>query len=201
MIKEFSEEDKKDFLLVVKAKQGDEKAFTALMKRHKRTVYHILLKLIRNIDDTEDLTMEVFAKAFNKIESFNPEANIPFKYWLYKIASNRGIDFIRKKRLPTTSISGTYRDDDGENVDMDFKDTNLNPFEEAIKKQKIEFLNAVVAKLPAKYQQLVNLRYFDELSYEEIAEQLKAPLGTVKAQLHRARELMYELVKNTKEVI
>ena len=77
----------------------------------------------------------------------------------------------------------------------------MNPQEEAIKAQKIELVQLFVTKLPAKYQRLVKLRYFDELSYDEIAKELNAPLGTVKAQLHRARELMYDLVKGKKEHI
>ncbi len=84
---------------------------------------------------------------------------------------------------------------------MDIKDANLNPQEEAIKGQKIEIMQLIITKLPPKYQTLVNMRYFRELSYEEIAEELQAPLGTVKAQLHRARELLYDLVKDKKEFI
>ena len=99
------------------------------------------------------------------------------------------------------SIDTSYTDDNGVAVGVDVEDQNLNPQEVAIKSQKIELIQMFVTKLPAKYQRLVRLRYFDELSYEEIATELEAPLGTVKAQLHRARELMYDLVKNKKEHI
>lgn len=99
------------------------------------------------------------------------------------------------------SISNTYRDDNGDSVDIDIKDFNPDPQEEAIKGEKIEIIQNIVTKLPAKYQVLVRLRYFQELSYEEIAEEMKVPLGTVKAQLHRARELLYDLVKNRKDAI
>jgi len=93
------------------------------------------------------------------------------------------------------SLDSSYKDDAGEPVSMDIEDKNLNPQEEAIKSQKIEIIQMFVTKLPAKYQRLVRLRYFQELSYDEIARELEAPLGTVKAQLHRARELLYDLVK------
>lgn len=99
------------------------------------------------------------------------------------------------------SLNTSFSDDNGESVNIDVQDKNLNPQEEAIKAQKIELVQLFVTKLPAKYQRLVKLRYFDELSYDEIAKELNAPLGTVKAQLHRARELMYDLVKGKKEHI
>ena len=122
--------------------------------------------------------------------------------WLFRIATNNTIDHIRKRRLKTLSIENTYTDDDGQSVSIDVQDMGiLNPQDEAIKAQKEEIIQAFVSMLPAKYQKLVRLRYFHELSYEEIAVELDAPLGTVKAQLHRARELMYDLVKNKKEHI
>ncbi len=196
--REFSEKAKKDFLLIEKAKAtGDEKAFAELMSRYKKPVYHMILKMIRNVDDAEDLTIEAFAKAFKNLAKFNPE--FTFSTWLFRIATNNCIDFMRKKKLATTSISGTYKDDAGENVDMEFKDGGLNPMEEAIKAQKVALVQSIVTKLPPKYQTLVKLRYFEELSYEEIAVELDAPLGTVKAQLHRARELLYDLVKHRKD--
>jgi RNA polymerase sigma factor (sigma-70 family) len=197
--KEFSEKAKKDFLLVERAKQSDEKAFAELMQRYKKPVYHMILKMVRNVDDAEDLTIEAFAKAFRNLKKFNPD--FTFSTWLFRIATNNCIDFIRKKKLDTMSISNTYKDDNGESVDIDIKDFNPDPQEEAIKGEKIEIIQSIVTKLPAKYQVLVRLRYFQELSYEEIAEEMKVPLGTVKAQLHRARELLYDLVKNRKDAI
>jgi RNA polymerase sigma-70 factor (ECF subfamily) len=198
--KQFSEKALQDFKLIDQAKeQGDQKAYAELMKRYKKPLYHTILKMVRNVDDAEDLTIEAFAKAFRSLHKFKKDYT--FSTWLFRIATNNCIDFIRKKRLETTSISASYRDDNGEDVSMDIKDINLNPQEEAIKGQKIEIMQLIITKLPPKYQTLVNMRYFRELSYEEIAEELQAPLGTVKAQLHRARELLYDLVKDKKEFI
>ncbi|MFQ3576704.1 MAG: sigma-70 family RNA polymerase sigma factor, partial [Cytophagales bacterium] len=157
------------------------------------------LKMVRHQDDAEDLTIEAFAKAFRNLPKFNPEYT--FSTWLFRIATNNCIDFIRKKRLSTLSIDGTFKDDNGDEVGMDIKDNNLNPQEEAIKEEKIEIIKAIVTKLPTKYQVLIKMRYFQELSYEEIATELDSPLGTVKAQLHRARELLYDMVKNKKDAI
>ncbi|GAL84087.1 RNA polymerase sigma-24 factor [Sporocytophaga myxococcoides] len=198
--KQFSEKAKKDFQLIELAKErGDEKAYAELMQRYKKPVYHMILKMVRNVDDAEDLTIEAFAKAFKNLKKFNPE--FTFSTWLFRIATNNCIDFIRKKKLDTFSISNTFKDDNGDNVDIDIKDASLNPQEEAIKSEKVEIIQTIVTKLPPKYQVLVKLRYFNELSYEEIAAEIDAPLGTVKAQLHRARELLYDLVKNRKDAI
>lgn len=197
--KEFSDKAKKDFLLIESAKNGDEKAYAELMQRYKKPVYHMILKMVRNIDDAEDLTIEAFAKAFRNLKKFNPE--FTFSTWLFRIATNNCIDFIRKKKIETMSIHTTFKDDSGDSVDMDIKDVNLNPQEETIKSEKIDIIQTIVTKLPPKYQTLVKLRYFQELSYEEIAAEIDAPLGTVKAQLHRARELLYDLVKNRKDHI
>ncbi len=196
----FSEKALKDFKLIDMAVQdGDQQAFADLMKRYKKPVYHMILKMVRNVDDAEDLTIEAFAKAFKNLHRFKKDYT--FSTWLFRIATNNAIDFIRKKRLETMSLNTSFTDDSGETVNIDVEDKNLTPDQETIKDQKIALVRMFVDKLPAKYQRLVKLRYFDELSYEEIAQELEAPLGTVKAQLHRARELMYDLVKDKKQHI
>mgnify|MGYP003650585139 FL=1 len=198
--KQFSDKALKDFKLIDHAvNDGDEQSYAELMDRYKRPVYHMVLKMVRNIDDAEDLTMEAFAKAFKNLHKFKKDYT--FSTWLFRIATNNAIDFIRKKKLDTFSLNTSFKDDGGEPVNIDVEDGNLNPQEETIKDQKIELVQMFVTKLPPKYQRLVRLRYFDELSYDEIAKTLDAPLGTVKAQLHRARELMYDLVKDKKQHI
>lgn len=194
----FSAKALEDFKLIDMAVDGDDKAFGKLLQRYKRPVYHMILKMVRNIDDAEDLTMESFSKAFRSLPKFKKD--FTFSTWLFRIATNNTIDHIRKKKIKTLSIENTYTDDDGQSVGIDVEDVNnLNPQEEAIRAQKEDLIQQFVNLLPAKYQKLVRLRYFHELSYEEIAAELEAPLGTVKAQLHRARELLYDLVKNNKE--
>lgn len=198
--KQFSDKALRDFRLIDQATHnGDEQAYADLMQLYKKPVYHMILKMVRNIDDAEDLTIEAFAKAFRNLHKFKKDYT--FSTWLFRIATNNAIDFIRKKRLDTYSLNTSFTDDSGESVNIDVQDDTLNPAEETIKTQKIEIVQMFVTKLPAKYQKLVRLRYFDELSYEEIAVELDAPLGTVKAQLHRARELMYDLVKTKKDHI
>jgi RNA polymerase sigma-70 factor (ECF subfamily) len=196
----FSSKALEDFRLIDEAvNNNDEQAFAKLMQRYKRPVYHMILKMVRNVDDAEDLTIESFAKAFRSLHKFKKDFS--FSTWLFRIATNNTIDYIRKKRLNTLSIDNSFTDSDGDSVSIDVEDENLNPQEVTIKAQKEELMQVFVDKLPPKYQKLVRLRYFHELSYEEIAQELEAPLGTVKAQLHRARELMYEMVKNKRDHI
>lgn len=195
----FSSKALEDFQLIDRAVGGDDNAYAKLLQRYKRPVYHMVLKMVRNIDDADDLTIEAFAKAFRGLHRFKKDYT--FSTWLFRIATNNTIDYIRKKRLNTLSIENTYTDDDGQSVSIDVEDGNNDPQEETIRAQKAELLLQFVDKLPGKYQKLVRLRYYDELSYEEIAERIDAPLGTVKAQLHRARELMYEMVKNKRDHI
>lgn len=198
--RQFSDKALKDFKLIDRATlENDESAFAELMSRYKKPVYHMVLKMVRNVDDAEDLTIEAFAKAFRNLARFKKDYT--FSTWLFRIATNNAIDFIRKKKLETYSLNTSFTDDSGESVNIDVEASDRTPDQEAINTQKIELVRMFVTKLPAKYQRLVKLRYFDELSYEEIAKELEAPLGTVKAQLHRARELMYELVKDKKKHI
>jgi RNA polymerase sigma factor (sigma-70 family) len=197
--KDFSDKAKYDFILVERAKNEDQKAYAELLKRYRRPLYHLVLKMVRNQEDAEDLTIESFSKAFRNLAKFN--ADFTFSTWLFRIATNNCIDFLRRKKLSTTSIDNTFQDDGGDEMRMEIKDKDLNPQDVAIREQKIELVRIIVNKLPEKYKLLIGLRYFEELSYEEIAVEIGAPLGTVKAQLHRARELLYDLVKDKKEMM
>lgn len=188
----FSTKALEDFALIDKAVlEKDQSAYATLMKRYKKAVYFMILKMIRDADDAEDLTMEAFAKAFRNLDRFKKDYT--FSTWLFRIATNNAIDFIRKKKLKTMSLNNTLSDDSGNSVTIDVQDDDNNPQDEFIKSQRMEMVRFFVDKLPAKYRKLVQLRYFDELSYEEIAQELDKPLGTVKAQLHRSRELLFEI--------
>lgn len=196
----FSKKALQDFALIDEAVGNkDQQAFATLMKRYKKAVYFTILKMIRNADDAEDLTMEAFAKAFKNLHKFKKDYT--FSTWLFRIATNNTIDFIRKKKLKTMSLNTTMTDDGGNAVTIDVEDDDNNPQDEFIRSQRIEMVRIFVDKLPAKYRTLVKLRYFDELSYEEIAQELEKPLGTVKAQLHRSRELLFEIASGKEKHI
>jgi RNA polymerase sigma factor (sigma-70 family) len=188
-----------DLELVKRAIANDQKAYAELMVRYKDAIYFMLLKMVNNKEDANDLTVEAFGKAFENIEKYRPE--FAFSTWLFKIATNNCIDYIRKKRLKTFSIDEGYDSSDGEEKRYDFASQTLDPEEHLIKKQKSDLMRNIVDKLPARYKQLVVMRYFDEKSYEEIADELSLPLGTVKAQLFRARDLLYNTIKKGKEKI
>lgn len=185
-----------DYKLVLLAvNNGDQKAYAELMTRYKDSIYFMLLKMVNNRDDAEDLTIEAFGKAFKNLRQYTPD--YAFSTWLFKIATNNCIDFIRKKRKNTFSIDKNFENSEGDEMTVDFKSELLDPEEKMMKKQKIKLMHEIVEKLKPRYRKLIELRYFQELSYEEIAEELQLPLGTVKAQLFRARDFLYNILKNS----
>lgn len=186
-----------DRILVSAAKTGDQKAFEDLMKKYRKSVYYMLLKMVYNPDDAEDLTQEAFAKAFTSLHKF--DSKFAFSTWLFRIATNNCIDFIRKKKLLTYSIDQPVDEDSDRPFFIDIRDKNYNPNEEMIHSQRSQIIHEAVEKLPQRYKILVKMRYFEEKAYEELADELNLPLGTVKAQLHRARELLNELLANIEE--
>jgi RNA polymerase sigma-70 factor (ECF subfamily) len=192
----FSANAKNDFNLVCRAKEGEQKAFAELMHRYKESIYFMSLKMVNNKDDAMDMTVETFGKAFENIEKYKPD--FAFSTWLFRIATNNCIDFIRKKRLNVVSMDSMV-DDEGDDRPLQIRSDTLDPEEISIKKQQNEKLKDIVDKLPARYRTLIILRYFDELSYEEIATQLDLPLGTVKAQLFRARDLLSNVMNQKKK--
>ena len=195
-----SEKAQKDYELVVKAtKNNDQQAFSDLMDRYKDSIYFMLLKMVNNKDDAEDLTIEAFGKAFNSLKQYTP--NYAFSTWLFKIASNNCIDFLRKKKKKIMSIDNSIENKDGDEIAIELKSDARTPEQETIRDQKIEVMRTYVKKLKPRYETLVEMRYFKEMSYEEISTELGLPLGTVKAQLFRAREFLYNLMKHNIETI
>lgn len=183
-----------DYELVNAALEGDEKAFARLLARYKDAIYFMLLKMVNNKSDAEDLTLEAFGKAFKNLHQYSP--SYAFSTWLFKIASNNCIDFLRKKRGNMVPIEGTTDTPENESP-VKLRSKDPNPEEKLIRKQKAILMRRVVRKLKPRYQTLVEYRYFRELSYEEIAQELNLPLGTVKAQLFRAREMLFKLIETT----
>jgi RNA polymerase sigma factor (sigma-70 family) len=194
-----SEKAQVDFKLVNNAIGGDQKAYAELMSRYKDSIYFMLLKMVNNRDDADDLTIEAFGKAFKNLHQYTPD--FAFSTWLFKIATNNCIDFIRRKRKNTFSIDQNMEGEGGSEMQFEIKSNLLDPEERMIKKQKALLMRDVVEKLKPRYKRLVELRYFQERSYEEIAKELQLPLGTVKAQLFRAREFLYQILKSSQEKI
>jgi RNA polymerase sigma-70 factor (ECF subfamily) len=192
-----SEKAQYDYELVLQAIAGDQKAYAELLGRYKDAIYFMLLKMVNNPSDAEDLTIEAFGKAFKNISQYTP--NYAFSTWLFKIATNNCIDFIRKKKLNNISLDQTSNYEDS--VPMTIPTDTLDPEENLISQQKVVLLRSIVSKLKPRYRKLIELRYFLEYSYDEISEKLELPIGTVKAQLFRARELLYNILKNSSHKI
>jgi len=191
--RELSEKAKGDLLLVEAAKRGNEKAFASLMNRYRDSIYFMLLKMVNNPIDAEDLTIEAFGKAFRNLESYAPK--FAFSTWLFKIATNNCVDFIRKKQLSPTPFD--HLQDTLENVTINIQSDLPDPEESLIHHQKVAALKIIVSQLKPRYKSLIELRYYKEYSYEEISEELNLPIGTVKAQLFRAKTLLYNILIKT----
>ena len=193
----FSPRAKEDMELVDLALSGDQSAYAKLMSRYKDSIYFLLLKMVHNVDDADDLTIEAFGKAFSNLSKYTPD--YAFSTWLYKIALNNCIDFIRKKKIETLSIHVSVENEKGESYQLDIQSTSPDPEEKYVKDQRNKIIRELIDKINPKYKLLIELRFFDELSYEEIADKTSLPLGTVKAQLFRAKNLLYQILLPKRE--
>ncbi len=193
-----SEKGKHDYALILRAtEESDQKAYAELMERYRDSIFHLCRKMVFNDDDADDLTIETFGKAFQRLKQYTPA--FAFSTWLFKIASNHCIDFIRKKRINALSLDRGLATEEGGNIQFTIKDDAPDPIETLEKKQRVEKMRLVVSELKPRYRKLVELRYFEEYSYDEIALELDLPLGTVKAQLYRARDILTSVMESSKK--
>ncbi len=186
-----ADEDRK---LVERAVAGEQMAFARLMNRYRDAIYFLLLKMVHDPDDADDLTIETFTKAFSNLTKYTPD--YAFSTWLYRIALNHGIDFIRRRRMEVVSIHQNPNAQHGDREEMELPAGQPDPEQGYVKKQRNAMMKEAVKKMSPKYRLLIELRYFEELSYKEIAERMQLPLGTVKAQLFRARNLLQQVLKS-----
>jgi len=183
---------KEDSRLIHRALKGDNTAYRKLMEKYHDPIYVFVLKIVHDRSQVEDLTQEAFIKAFASLKNFNEE--YAFSTWLYKIATNNCIDYIRKKKLPTYSIDKPIASRDGE-YQFELPDQTFAADRDIIANQKSRLLAAAIDELPEKYRRVIQLRHVEEQSYEEIATALKLPIGTVKAHIFRAREMLYKSLR------
>jgi len=182
-----------DGQLIQQALAGDEQAFGKLRQKYQHAIYNLISRMIRDRQEVEDLTQEAFIKAFTSLESFNDE--YAFSTWLYKIATNNCIDHIRRKKLKTFSIDKPLPSKDGDYA-FELPDTSFEPDRELIDTQRKAILKKAIASLPPKYRKVIELRHVEEREYQDIAKILGLPLGTVKAHIFRARELLYKYLRD-----
>jgi len=198
--RELTEKAKEDLKLIEKAlSKGDPRAYNALMSKYRDPIFFMLYERVNDRELAKELTIEAFGKAFNKLHSYTPK--YAFSTWLFSIARNNCIDYLRKKKLPTFSIDAMIEHSEGSQTSIDIPDYGDGPEKTMINKQRIQILRNIVEQLKPNYRELVKLRYFKEFSYEEISEELKIPIGTVKAQLYRSREQLFKILSGKKDAL
>lgn len=179
--------------IIALALTGDNRAYQRLMEKYHDAIFNFIFRMVRDREQVEDLTQEAFIKAFASLKSFNEE--YAFSTWLYKIATNNSIDYIRKRKLQMFSIDKPIESKDSD-FTFELPDDSYEPDKDLIIDQRAAMLNEAIDQLPEKYRTVIRLRHVEERSYEEIAKQLKLPIGTVKAHIFRARELLYKQLKS-----
>ena len=175
-----------------KAKQNDQIAFNFLLDSFWNDVYAFQLKRTQNENDAEDITIQTFSKAFDKIHTYNEE--FKFKTWLITISKNIHIDLVRRQKK---SIRNTSKDNDDQYLEI--IDDSPSPEDKIITEQNLAKLLRDIKKLKPHYQEVINLRYFQELSYKEIAAQLNEPVNNIKIKLLRAKKLLAEIIQRHEE--
>ncbi len=181
---------------VQKAVSGSQEAYRELMNKYQKPLQYHVLKMVKDQEQVEDLVQEAFMKAFKNLNSYNTD--YAFSTWIYRITTNHTIDYLRKKKLQTTSIDEPRKTKDGE-LSMELPDQSHMADRDIQRKQRKKIITKAIKNLPDKYRQVIEMRHLEELSYQEISEQLDLPLGTVKAHIFRAREMLYKSLKDKRE--
>ncbi len=195
-----SDKAQRDIALIHDALHNkNQKAYAMLMRFYRDPIYFMLLKLCNNPYDAEDLTIEAFGKAFKNLHQYTE--GFAFSTWLFRIAMNNCIDFLRKKNRTPYCVDGDIENYEKPNYEEFLASSQDNPEESIIEKQKIKMMHWAVEQLRPKYRALVQLRYFEEYSYEEIANELNISIGNVKIQLFRAKEMLAVIMENIKHTI
>jgi RNA polymerase sigma factor (sigma-70 family) len=188
-----SDSRSEDSEIIQQALQGDDAAYKRLMNKYHDAIFNFIYRMIRDKHQVEDLTQEAFIKAFSSLKSFNDQ--YAFSTWLYKIATNNSIDYIRRRKLQLYSIDKPIEAADSDYT-FELPDETYEADKDLIRGQKLQLLNDAIADLPEKYKKVIQLRHVEERTYEEIAKMLKLPIGTVKAHIFRAREILYKNLKH-----
>jgi RNA polymerase sigma-70 factor (ECF subfamily) len=192
LLEKREKQKKEDFAIIARAIAGEQRAYEELMNRYRSQIYSLMYRMVHSSAESEDLVQEAFMKAFTSLKNFNYE--YAFSTWLYKIATNNCIDHLRKKKLQTMSIDApiAYKDT---TYTYEIPDLTYYPEKEMMRNERNSLIKVAIDDLPEKYKTVIFLRHSEELSYEEIAAMLKIPIGTVKARIFRAREMLNKFLK------
>ena len=188
-----SESSIQDAKWVQEALAGDERIYKLFITKYERALHFFIVKMVRNREIIPDLIQEIFVKAFSNLSTFNPQ--YAFSTWLYRIATNHTIDYLRKKKLQTYSIDEPISTKDGD-VQIELPDNSFAADKDVQHQERSHIIEQAIKSLPEKYQMVIKMRHMEEKSYQEISEVLDLPLGTVKAHIFRARELLYKYLKD-----
>ena len=184
----------RDYELVCAARDGgSHKAYADLMAAYREPLYTLLLRMTRNTVTADDLTMETFVKAFMQLHRYSPTGTC--SSWLSTIGVNPYIDHLRRLYLQSVPLSSAARDAEGDAIEYQIPSNQPNPEESLIRMERDEALKAIVEQLKEPYRVIVQMRYYEDMSYEEIAAKLNIPMGTVKIRLLRAKELLAATVR------
>ncbi len=191
-----SASSEQDRTLVEQALAGEEEAFAQLFSKYHRGIAFHVARMVPAQTSVEDLVQEIFIKAFTSLPSYSQE--YAFSTWLYRIATNHVIDYLRKKKIPTFSIDQPPSPGEEEQR-YEIPDTTYRPDRHIMASQQRNILEEAIEKLPPKYKRVIIMRHKQEMSYEEIARALELPLGTVKAHIFRARQLLYKYLRDRRD--
>jgi len=180
-----------DLKTIRRCKRGEEEAFAEILGRYRGAIYNLCYRMTRNPEDARDLGQEIFIKVFSLLDRF--DENYAFSSWLFRIGTNHCIDHLRRNRLRFLSLDGSVGPD-GEEYEFQLPDSGPEPDMVLQRKEALERLEEVIADLPPHYRAITLLRHDQQLTYEEIAEILQLPLGTVKARIHRARSQIQQML-------
>lgn len=194
--KPVSESARQDAEWVLDALAGNENVYKLIVNKYEKALYFFIIKMIRDREIIPDLIQEIFTKAFSNLESYNSQ--FAFSTWLYRIATNHTIDYLRKKKLQTLSIDEPVSTKDGD-MQMELPDTSFEADKSVIQQQRKKIIDKAIEELPEKYRMVIQMRHMEEKSYQEISDILDLPLGTVKAHIFRARELLYKYLKDKQD--
>jgi len=187
-----------DRVLVGRIVSGERELFTELVARYEKRILNYVYRIIHRYEDAHDLTQEIFIKVFMALDRYDPKYQ--FSTWIFRIAQNSAIDTLRKRSLPEVSLTKSGPNED-EGKEREVPDDGISPYRDLKNKELSAAIDGAIENLPTDYRELIQLRHFGELSYEEIADMKEMPLGTVKNKLFRARNMLKDTLSHFLEPI
>jgi RNA polymerase sigma-70 factor (ECF subfamily) len=187
-----------DRALVERIVSGERDLFSDLVARYEKRILNYVYRIIHRYEDAHDLTQDIFIKVFMALDRYDPKYQ--FSTWIFRIAQNSAIDTLRKRSLPEVSLTRSGPDDE-EGKEREVPDEGVSPYRDLKNKELSAAIDDAIGNLPIDYRELIQLRHFGELSYEEIADLKEMPLGTVKNKLFRARNMLKETLSHFLEPV